>query len=202
MKSNGLIKSIIFLVFGALIFAYPNIVITSASIVLGIILILYGIFMIIKNYYETKNNSETPATAMTLGIIIIIFGILFIILSDSISKIFQYVLGAWIIFSGLEKLIMSFTIDKKSKEFVVEIIVASIIVIIGLSTVFITNIPISIIGIIMVGYAILEIIEFITDKKIYPVKDNKDDNKLKINNDNVKEAKVIEEKSSSKKNKK
>ncbi|MBR1610674.1 MAG: DUF308 domain-containing protein, partial [Methanobrevibacter sp.] len=65
---KSLISSILFLIFGALIFAYPNQVVISISIAFGIILTFYGIIMLIKNYYETKNDSNTSSNALVFGI--------------------------------------------------------------------------------------------------------------------------------------
>ena len=198
-NSKSLIKSILFLIFGSLIFAYPDKVISVVASGFGGILIAYGLFMIVRNYYETKQNSATPATLLTFGIVLVIVGILFIILSDSISLVIQYVLGAWILFNGIEKLIMSLYLPKHSSQFISQLVIALLLLAAGLYTVLVSNITIQVVGLIMMIYAILEIVGFITNKNVptttkeveVEVKKEKKNKKKAIE---VKEAKVIEEK--------
>ncbi len=203
-NSKNLFKSILFLIFGSLIFAYPDKIISLVASGFGAILILYGLFMIVRNYYETKQDSNTPATMLTFGIVLVIVGIMFIILSDSISLVFQYVLGAWILFNGLEKFIMSFSLPKSSNQFISQLVISLLLLAAGLYTVLVSNITVQVVGLIMMIYAVLEIIGFITSKKIVvneekveatelTVKNNK-----KKKNDKVKDAKVVDEKESKK----
>ena len=202
-NSKSLIKSILFLIFGALVFAYPDKVISIASSVFGAILILYGLFMIVKNYYETKHDSNTPATVLTFGIIFILIGIMFVILSDSISLVIQYVIGAWILFNGIERLIMSLSLPKHTNTFISQLVISILLLSAGLYTILVSNITIQVVGAIMIAYAILEIIGFFTANSIEVEKqEEKKENKSKKKENNkkieVKEAKVIEDKSNKK----
>ena len=210
-NTKNLIKSILFLIFGALIFAYPDKVITIVASGFGAILILYGLFMIIKNYYETKQNSETPATLLTVGIILVLVGITFIILSDSISLVIQYVLGAWILFNGIEKLLLCFSLPKSSVQFKSQLIIAILLLAAGLYTILVANITIQVVGLIMMIYAVLEIIGAITNKKIIVEQEVKEEKTALVEKEEtkekktkgkakgkVKEAKVVEDKSDEK----
>lgn len=197
-NTKNLIKSILFLLFGSLIFAYPDKVISIVASGFGGILIAYGLFMIVRNYYETKQNSNTPATLLTFGIVLVIVGILFIILSDSISLVIQYILGAWILFNGIEKLITSLYLPKKSNQFISQLIIALLLLAAGLYTVLVSNITVQVVGLIMMIYAVLEIIGFITNKSVPVKKEEKEETKKEKKKRNkaieVKDAKVIEEK--------
>ena len=214
-NTKNLIKSILFLIFGALIFAYPDTVISIVASGFGAILILYGLFMIIKNYYETKQNSETPATLLTFGIILLLVGITFIILSDSISLVIQYVLGAWILFNGIEKLLLSFSLPKGSTQFKSQLVISILLLAAGLYTILVANITIQVVGLIMMIYAVLEIIGAITNKKIVEqeIKEVKEEKTALVEKEEtkekktkgrgkskgkVKEAKVVEDKSDEK----
>lgn len=201
---KSLIVSFLFLIFGALIFAYPNQVITTASMIFGGILMFYGVILIIKNYYETKQNSNNSSATLMLGIFVLVAGLLFVVLANLISQILQFVLGAWILFNGIERLMIALSLGKNNNAFITQIVIASLLLLAGLYTIFRGHLEIQIIGIIMIIYSILQIIGYFSNKK--EVVDKNEDVKLeKIeskeeHDDDIKEAKIVEEKP--KKNKK
>lgn len=198
---KNLVTSILFLIFGALIFAYPNQVVTTASIVFGAVLMFYGIIMLIKNYYETKNDASTTSTTLIFGIILIVIGLLFIILAASISKILQYVLGAWILFTGIERLMIALSLGKENNAFITQLVISLLLLAAGLYTILRGHLEIQIVGIVMIVYSILEIVGYFSNKSVEvnikeEIKQEKIDTK-----DEVKDAKVVEEKTSKKKKK-
>ena len=202
LKDNGksIIKSVLFLIFGALIFAYADTFVSLIASAFGVLLLLYGLFLIIRNYYETKNDSNTPATILTLGIVLVLIGILFIILSDSIRLVIQYVIGAWILFNAIERLIIALSMPKKSNQFISQLIIALLLLAAGLYTILVSNIAVQAVGIVMMVYAVLEIVGYFTSK-IVTTTDSKEEktalvekkDKSKNKKGKVKEAKVVEE---------
>ena len=208
---KNLVSSLIFLLFGALLFAYPNKIVQIASMGIGAIIILYGIFMLIKNYYETKNDSNTSSTTLVFGIVAIIVGILFIVLAQQISQIIQYFIGIWIIFTGIERLIIALSLGKDNNSFITQLILAILILAAGIYTIFRGHLEIQIIGLIMMIYAILEIIGYVTNKKddiVEKTNTPKDESISKIttkekeSDENIQEAKIVEEKPKKKNTKK
>ena len=207
---KSLIKSILFLIFGALIFAYPNQVVSITSMAFGILLIAYGIFMAIKNYYDTKSNSNNSSTTLLIGIFAIVAGILFIVFASSISHILQYVLGAWILFTGIERLIIALSMGRNNNNFMTQLIVAILLLLAGLYTILRAHIEIQIVGLVMMIYAVLEIIGFITNKQenVSHVKEEiekkieHNDDKNEKDDENIKDAKIVEEKEKKTKTKK
>ena len=202
--NKSLIGSILFLIFGALIFAYPNQVVTTASMIFGAIVMFYGMILVIKNYYETKQDSNNSSATLILGIFLLVVGLLFIVLAGVVSQILQYVLGAWILFTGIERLMFALSLGKDNNAFITQIIIASLLLLAGLYTILRGHLEIQIIGIIMIVYSILQIIGYFSNKKDIDVKDVeiiKDLIDTKETNDDVKEAKVVEEKPKKKKKK-
>jgi len=190
---KNIIKSILFLILGALLFAYANQVVTLLSIVLGVSLIGYGIILTVVNYYETKHAPNTSSTTLVFGILSIIFGILFIILAESISQFIQYILGALILYMGIEKLITSL-ITPKTGKYNTSLIISILIMFAGLYTILVSHIEIQIVGMLLMIYSILEIVDYISVKKVKNDKETQSVDTKKIKDKNVKEAKVIKEK--------
>ena len=207
-KNNNkinILTAIIFLVIGALLIADPDKVIAIISYIIGTLLIMFGIYSCIKNYYNTKADSNTPSTDLVTGIITLIIGILFLLLANSIGVAVRYVFGAWIIFSGINRLINALQIDKKSNSFITQLIVAILLILIGLYTILASNVALQVVGIIMMVYAILEIIAFISNKTFEETKEVHIQKITKDKNDkNIKEAKIVKEtkKKTTKKSKK
>ncbi len=205
IKNNkrNLFTSILFLIFGALMFAYPNSFISLVSKIIGIILVVYGILLIIKNYYETKQNSDTPSSTLILAIVLLVIGILFITLSNSIAQIVQYIIGAWILFNALERLIMALSLGYKNNKFITQLVISILLLLAGLYTILKANLPLQIIGIVLMCYAILDIIGYITTYDNIEKEDIKEETYKKIETkENIKDATIVEENKKSKKKKK
>ena len=124
------------------------------------------------------------------------------VLANSIGVAVRYVFGAWMIFSGISRLITALPLDKNSNTFITQIVIASLLILIGLYTILAANLALQVVGIVMMIYAVLEIIAILSNK---PVTTSATQTFEKIetikNDDNVKEAKIIEEKDSKKKKK-
>lgn len=205
--NKSIISAFLILIFGALIFAYPNTVVKTASMIFGGLLMFYGIVLIIKNYYETKSDSNTTSTTLMIGIFLLITGLLFIVLSGVVSQILQYVLGAWILFAGIQRLMIAMSIGKDNNAFITQLIIALLLLAAGLYTILRGHLEIQIIGLIMIVYSILQIIGYfsnsnkkeVVDKKEVTITDKIESKEEK--KDDVKEARVVEEKPSKKKKK-
>ena len=207
--NKSLITSFIFLLFGALLFAYPNQVVETASMIFGGALMFYGVILLIKNYYEARDNNSKSSASFLLGIFLLVVGLLFIVLAGVVSQILQYVLGAWILFTGIERLMIALSLGKNSNAFITQIIIAGLLLAAGLYTILRGHLEIQIIGIIMIVYSILQIIGYFSNttkdheekkKEVVMEKIETKINVEKENDDDIKEAKVVEEKP--KKNKK
>lgn len=201
-KKISLLSAILFLIVGALMLANPNKVVAIISYVVGVVLIAYGIFSCIKNYFNTKANSSNPSTELVIGIITIVVGILFLLLANVIGVALQYVFGAWILFCGINRLINSLQLNKNDNNFIIQLVVSILLILAGLYTILKSNLALSFVGLIMMVYAVLEIIGYVSSKK----EDNNDTvitvTKNDTQSETIKDAKVIETKETKKTKKK
>ena len=196
----NIFNAILFLIVGALLISNPDRVIAIVSYAVGTILVLIGIYSCIKNYYNTKADSNTPSNDLVMGITLIVIGILFLLLANSIGVAVRYVFGAWIIFNGLSRLISSLQLDHKSNVFITQIVIAGLLLLIGLYTILAANIALQVVGIIMMVYSVLEIISILTNKVPEKPETNNTpevliENKKKSKKDKkIKDAKIVEKK--------
>lgn len=191
----NLLTAIVFLIVGALMLANPNQVVAIISYICGIVLIVYGIYACIKNYYDTKANSNTPSTGLMIGIVSLVLGIIFIFLANVIGVALQYVFGAWILFSGINRLISALQENKNDNNFIIQLVVAILLILAGLYTILKSNLALSFVGLIMMVYSILEIVAYVSAKK----ENNADAVITVTKEEKVQDAKVIETKKDTKK---
>lgn len=169
LKSNinimSLISSIIFFILGAVIFTKPEIIILFISYVFGGIFIIVGIFKCIKNYLDIKKDNNISSKEMIVGIILTIIGLILIILAGVIEALVRLIIGGWILFSGINRLINSLQLPKKNNKFIPYLILSLLIIGIGLYTILESNLAFKTIGIVLMIYSVIEIIGYIFGKK-------------------------------------
>ena len=194
----SLINSIIFFMLGAIIFTKPEIIILVISYVIGGIIIIIGIFKCIKNYLDIKKDNSISSREMLTGIVFVIIGLVFILLAGVIEALVRLVIGGWILFSGINRLINSLQLSKKNSQFTVRLVLAILLIGVGLYTILEANLAFKTIGLVLMVYSIIEIVGYIFSRNnIY-----KEDAVITTNEEKIIDVKLIEEPKTKKKKKK
>lgn len=195
-KQSSLISSILFFILGALVFTKASELARMISIIIGVILAVVGTVLITYFYFTSKQQVYSKKS-LILGIISIILAIVFIGFSDVVGHFVRFIVGAWILFSGIMRLINVLTMGKNTKFFPL-LLVSILLIGLGIFTIIVEN-ELEIIGVLMMLYAAIEIVGFIfytKDKQvkeevgstsiIIPDKETNIERKEKVN---IKEAK-------------
>ena len=159
-NQSSLISSIIFFILGGILFTNPDIFVTTISKIVGAALLLIAIVFMITTFINRKTK-PFPVITITSIITIILLSIMFLFFSETVEKIIRIVVGFWILFSGITKLINALKITNKNKKFISLIIVSLLLIIIGIYTIVIGDVLLSSIGIILMIYSALDIIGYI-----------------------------------------
>lgn len=191
----SLINSIIFFILGAIVFTRPEIIILFISYVIGGIIIIIGLFKCIKNYLDIKKDNTISSREMISGIVLIIIGLVFILLAGVIEALVRLVIGGWILFSGINRLINSLEISKKNKHFIIRLILSFLLIGVGLYTILESNLAFKTIGLVLMVYSVLEIIGYISSKRSTYVEEVI----IESNNNKVIDAVLIEDKKTKRK---
>ena len=191
-----LISSIVFFILGAVMFTKPDAVVLFVSYVIGSLIIILGIFKCFKNYLDVKRDNTTSSNNMILGIVLIVIGLVFIFLASVIEALVRLVIGGWILFSGINRLINALSLPKKNSQFLVLLILSLLLIGGGLYTILEANLAFQAIGVVLMIYAFLEIFGYIFNKKDISVVDIEVKEK---NDEKVIDAVLIEEKKDKKK---
>lgn len=157
-----LLSSLLFLILGILLAANPNGVIKILSYIIGTLLITFGIYAFVISY---KSNKNLTSVGMISGVISVIIGIIFFFISDSIGVIIRYILGAWLLFVGIINILNLFDSLKNEKNFIYKLVFSVMILIAGLYIILRTNLVLKTVGIIIMLYAILDMVNLLALNK-------------------------------------
>ena len=160
-----LISSILFLILGAIMYTNPKAVVIFTTYIFGGLLILVGVFNCVKNYLEVKKDNSTSSTEMVVGIVLTILGIVCIFLAGVVEALVRLVIGGWILFSGINRLINALYLDKKGSKFWVSLIISFLLIGGGVYTILESNLAFQAIGIVLMIYAVLEIIGYVFNRR-------------------------------------
>lgn len=162
LKKSGwtsILSSIIFAILGIIVICHPETTLKVITGILGAMFIIIGIARIIA-YFVAKGNYDFLNYDLIYGLIAIILGVITIGYSSAIETLFRIMIGAWIIYSSLMRLGLSIKLNKaKSKSWIYVMTIALLMLICGLYIIFNKGTIIVTIGIIMLIYAIMDIIE-------------------------------------------
>lgn len=163
---TSLISAIILFIVGSIIFTKPNEVIKFIAYVLGGIFSLIGIFKTGFYYYKKEKNKNPSIKDLTIGGIALILGFILIIFSSAIEALIRIIMGAWILFNGINLLINSIKEIKNNNPSSKTLTTLSILMIlVGIYMLLKTNLIFQSIGLYIMVYSIIEIIGYIYYKQ-------------------------------------
>lgn len=93
-------ESIVILIFGVLLLAWPGVTYYIASVVLGVILIILGLYQIV-NYFIVKGQNNFFDNSLIFGVVSIVIGIAAVCFVGETFNIFRIIVGVWLIFESL-----------------------------------------------------------------------------------------------------
>lgn len=148
--------SLIFILFGAMLMMSPETVQAMIAILLGAVFIAMGIFRLI-NYIA---SGKTDRYSLSIGIVAIITGIIIMFCSGIILSVFRIIIAIWIIYSGIMNLQTTIVWkDSKSKLWWMSFILSILMIIAGIYVMANSGAILQTIGMIIIAYAIINIIE-------------------------------------------
>lgn len=158
---TGIITSIIFAILGIVLIVNPNGVLKFVSVILATIFIVFGIVKIMQ-YFTAKGNYNFYNYDFIYGIISIIVGIVTLCFLGTIETILRIIIGLWIIYSGIIRLDFSFKLKSMElKSWIPVIVLAILMMICGIVVIATKGALVSTIGIFILIYSIMDLIESI-----------------------------------------
>lgn len=162
LKKSGtvsIIESVIFAILGIILIANPEQTVKVISYILGAGLIIIGAYKIFI-YVQEKGKKDLFNYQLIYGVMTIVFGLIAIIYSSTIGTIFRIVIGVWIVYSAVVRASSALKLKTvNSNIWIYTLILAIAMFACGLYVVLNEGTVIVTIGILMVIYAVMDIIE-------------------------------------------
>lgn len=156
---NALLTSIVFAILGIVLIMNPEGTVKVVSYILGTMFIIIGSYKIV-NYISNKEKYNFYNYDMSFGIIAILIGIITICFSNEIGRLFGILIGVWIVYSSIIRIDMSFKLKTaESNIWLYSLIIAIAMLIAGIYVICNAGVIVVTIGIVILIYAILDIIE-------------------------------------------
>lgn len=155
----SIITSIAFGILGLIILFNPDETISFFSLTLCIIIMISGIAKLIS-YIALRKNSDLSNFDLIYGIIAIIISIIMLANIDAFLTIIRVILGIWIAYTGVMKLIYALNLKNLGVTSWFAVLIMSILTIFaGIYISINSSILIMVFGALIVAYAIIDIIE-------------------------------------------
>ena len=156
---TSVITSIVFAIIGLVMIYNPATTMIFISTILGIFFIAVGVIKVI-NYFISKGNSTLFTNDIAWGLIAIIIGLVTMVYSSTIESIFRIMIGVWIIYSGFTRFSLSFRLKNvNDKLWAIVLSLAVLMIVGGLYVTFYPGALIVTLGVIILVYAIMDLIE-------------------------------------------
>ena len=167
LKKSGwtdIIISLIFIIFGIMLISRPEAIVSAISFILGGIFVVMGFLKIIDYYSNGKQDNYLIA----LAVVMLIVGFIIMFFADIILSVFRILIAIWIIYSGIMNLQTAIVWkDYKSRLWLLTLLLAVVTIIVGIYILVNTGAIMQTIGIAILIYGIVDIIEgFIFIKKV------------------------------------
>jgi len=165
-NKDSLFNSILFLLFGIILFTNPGGILKFISYIAGGIFLVIGVFNILSYYRKIKKLNIEENKKLISGIIFIVISFIIVFLSSFIGTTIRLICGGWIIYSGISKLIDAINFKGDKTKFYINLSISILIILCGFYVALTANLVFSLLGLFIIIYAVLDIISYVTKKKI------------------------------------
>lgn len=171
----SLLQSVFFAILGIILVCYPDITMKVISGLFGLIFIIIGVIEI-TCYFKDGGTKDIFNHNLIYGIMSIMMGIVASIFINVMDSVFRIIMGVWILYSALIRIKSSIVLSRSNnKSWIFSLILALIIFVCGIYVILTPNVVIKTLGIMIIIYSVIDIIE-----NIIVMKNIKDSNVGKI----------------------
>lgn len=161
---ESLFAAIVFLIFGIFLITDPVDMIKIALYILGGFITLLGIFKLLI-YYKTTDGNKREIINGGVFIIIGMATILCVaIFYDKVETVLRFLIAIYLLYVGINRVVSAFKVKGDKKPYFIN---AAVIIAIAVALAAIPGLSLRVMGILIVLYAIAEIVGFVLGRKNY-----------------------------------
>lgn len=204
---GALLSSIALFIIGAILFSNPEDIVILVSQIFGGILCVIGLFNFVFYYRKKSKGVLTTNQELISSIVLLLIGFLFIFLAGAFEMALRFIMGIWILLSGINKLIATLTLGPRARNYTAMLIVSILLLLGGMYIILWSNLVLSGLGIVIMIYSGIEIYSYIIYKITENTKEPVNETDVIIpekeykEKEVVKDAKEVKEKGKGKKKK-
>lgn len=154
---TDLILLLVIFIIGIALISKSSFIIQMLSWIIAGVLALIGIIKVIG--YVISKDKTVGYDSLIVGILMIVSGVLLFIFPNIIDITFRVIFGGWILFTGVNRLLLAFMVMKLDKQGFTMFLTTSLIIL--LTGIFIIINFYKLIGVFLVIYAVAEIVNYI-----------------------------------------
>lgn len=155
--TSNLLTPIIYLILGFILAFKSTEAVKLIFYILGIIIIIYGIKSFIT-YYQNQDNAQLKNINLSIGVISVLIGVLLIVLAGALELGIRYILGFFMIFIGLSRILTDYSLSNVK---LVPMLSNIVLIVLGVFSIFVSNAVLVIIGWVLIANAILLLWEYL-----------------------------------------
>ncbi len=164
----SMISTIAILSFGVLLFIFPDTVIKTVAIIMGVAFLIIGIIPII-NYFRFRSRGFATTFSFMMGMLCIIAGLVLLMNENILNTIIPIITGLWMVINGINRISISMDLrDDKISFWAITLVYAIITLVAGVLLVLDPvnggKLVTKTIGIIICIYAVIDVIDLILIK--------------------------------------
>ena len=168
INNMNILSSIIFIIISLVLIFNPEGTLKIISYLIGALFIVMGCIKIFNYFKDKKNENTYFKDDLVYGILYILIGIFALVATGLMASIFRIIIALWIMYTGILRLIYTFRFKVYGDNmWVLNMILSIAILACGAFILFNNGIIIVTMGVVMLCYSIIDLIEaFIFAKNI------------------------------------
>ena len=155
----AILESLVIGALGVLLVIYQNEMVKVIFYVVGIFLIVKGIYKII-NYFAIHGKYDFYNNDLLYGIVALVFGIIAVVLWEQLGQVIGIVVGAWMIYGALVRMNAAIKMHTAGiKEWFYVLLLSMVMLALGIYMVISVGVIFAIVGWVMVASAVIGILD-------------------------------------------
>ncbi len=155
----AILESLVIGALGALLLIDPDGMVKTIFYVVGIFLIIKGVYKII-NFFAVHGKYDFYNNDLLYGIVALVFGIIAVVLWESLGRVIGVVVGAWLIYGALVRINVAIKMHAAGiKEWFYVLMLSLVMMALGIYMVISVGAIMTVVGWMMIAGAIVGIVD-------------------------------------------
>ena len=155
----AILESVVIGTLGVLLIMLPDTVVKLIFYVVGIFLIIKGVYKII-NYFAVHGKYDFYNNDLLYGIVALVFGVLAVVLWEQLGQVIGIVVGAWMIYGALVRMNSAIKMHTAGiREWFYVLLLSMIMLALGIYMVISVGAVLAVVGWVMLAAAVIGVLD-------------------------------------------